>query len=375
MKPGSGDKTATKVYPFIDLTVDCPLCGATESHRRFKANLFAERGRDIDLRPLQYVTTVKGLGDYHPPLYYVWHCSQCLFAAGYQFYEEPFKDCGMSETKIKGRISEARSKVPHTKKFLEKLGREVEAPVLDYFQAMKLHLLAIFNLTIDDTLASNNSMNLGRYYLRTAWLFHEIQEDREKKEAFRSKVASLTQWLKEDWKDVPEDETMAAEKAVKQFSEALVGSYAIKTPLDQVELSLLIARIHMKLGDIPQARKYLQTGREGARKSVENINEQLRGSSDNGSPLSEKKQTELRGMSRKLEAVVDHAQNVFEDIRAEWEGEQIERANEIIAKHQGKKADALREILLENQIDEFVANKLISRMKKKSKKGLLGLFG
>ena len=358
-----------KTNPFIEKTVRCPICGNQESQPRIKSNLFAERGRDIDMRPLEYATTVKGLEQYHPPLYYIWYCSKCLFAAAHMFYEEPFSDSSMTVSKIKQGIANEKGS-PAAKKVFNLLSSSIDAIPRDHLQGVKLHLLAAYNLAMVEEIAQANTMNLGRYYLRTAWLYHEIFSSPEIRTDFGGRVSALTSSLQADWKSVPTSETEALQAAVLYLERAVVSSYAIKTPLEQVELFLLVARIHMKLGDIPAARKYLQTGKESARKSQEQIEKQIRSSSPELSP---QKATELRGMVRKLEAVADHAQNTFEDVRGEWEAKQIDKGNSILEKHPNKPQEELRAILIAQGVDEVIANKLTRSEKKK--KGLFGLFG
>ena len=78
-------------------------------------------------------------------------------------------------------------------------------------------------------------------------------------------------------------------------------------------------------------------------------------------------------MLRKLEAVADHAQNVFEDVRAEWESKQMDKGKSIIARHPNKPPENLRELLVKEGVDEIIAKKLTPI--KKKKKGLFGMFG
>ena len=96
--------------------------------------------------------------------------------------------------------------------------------------------------------------------------------------------------------------------------------------MDQVELFMLIARVYLKLDQMRESRRYLQLGRDGAKKAIDSIYSQLRKTDPDVPPMSTEERMQQTAMARKLEAVIDHAQLVFENVRDDWEKKQYEKA-------------------------------------------------
>lgn len=368
----TNSKPATKVEPFITTSAKCGLCGVASSQSRLKSNLFIEKGRDLDNRPLQCVPTATGLDDVYPPLYYIWSCPSCGFAAAHIVFEEPFKECATSANKIRQACDEAKKANPKLRELYKCLAYEqAEGKRRDHLDAVKLALLAILPLESSEMLKSNNTMSLGRYYLRLAWLFYEVTQGQEKWQALKSQVDSLIVKVGRLWEGLPTSEEACVRKAADYYVSALAGSYAIKTSNDQVEVCSLIARLYLKLRQIDEAKKYLQTAKDVARKTVEKIEQDLRKPDNN---MSDEEKTKNKATARKLQALIDNAQNIFEEIRDKWEISEMERAETVLAAHVNKSAEERRSVLAQHKIHPTIINKVISREQPKAKKGLFGLF-
>ncbi|CAN2039006.1 putative DUF2225 domain-containing protein [Candidatus Magnetomoraceae bacterium gMMP-15] len=352
--------------PFIKSTVVCPICETKHTYQRLKAHVFSEQNPDVDLRPAIIKWSVKELKGSHPSMYYMWHCPTCHFTAGHPFFKNPVQGCKIGMSKFKKTIKTFYGTNENIKKVIDILSADInEKP--DFYQALKLHLLAAFHLQLIDEIVKMDALNLGRYFLRTAWLYNDIK-DYGVEDTLQVKIKLLIQSIKEYWPDVPENEKTALEIAVQYYMTALVGSLAIKTTPDEVNLVLLIARLYMKLGNIPEARKFIEIGKEKIRNSAQNLK------SGDASKLSDEKKSKLALENNKMRLLIDDVQNIFEDIWQEWKEKQIQKGKEIIKQHTGKSSDRLRAILIEQGIDQRIALQLAPKHKKKKKKKLFGLF-
>ena len=205
-----GESSENKVNPFFESTVSCPICGMSSAHPRLKSNLFVEKEKDVDLRPIKIFFPIKGVEHIHPPLYYAWYCPQCFFAAGHAFYEDPSKNTSLSGARLKQLITSTRSTNDKAKQVIALLTKDLtpQQKERSFYQGMKVLLLSIYNLEMQEQIAKACVMNNGRYYLRTAWLYRDMSDDQRWAQSL-PQIRELTRKLKEFWPKVPEDERSA----------------------------------------------------------------------------------------------------------------------------------------------------------------------
>lgn len=355
--------------PLLVVHATCPICGLATEQFKIKTSLFNERDRDVDMRPRRYEWTAKGFQDYHPPLYYIWWCPQCFFAADYRLFENPFQECRVSITGFKKILSEA-GKNPVRQPAFRFLSRNMQALPRSFEKGLRLYFLAVYDLELSEDAVTRESMSLGRYYLRLAWLFRDLEEAELGNIDTRT-VDDMLGQLGKAWPTAATDENECLERAVLYYENALQKSGAIETVRDEVELVLLISRILMKLGDVPKARAFLQTSREKMRHFEEKQRQRLR----DGHGPSDEERFRMGAEGRKMRMLQEDVQTIFEDIRNEWEEKQVAEAKSLIAVHPGKKKEELMQILIDNGIERSVATKLLSSdEKKEKKKGFLGMF-
>ncbi|CAN2041884.1 putative DUF2225 domain-containing protein [Candidatus Magnetomoraceae bacterium gMMP-15] len=370
--------------PFLKTSIQCPICGQKDHHRRIKARFFTEQNKEVDLRPAKIMWLSKDVATIHPPLYYMWHCSNCYFTAGYPFFKEPVKGCkiGSEEFAKKFRASCENEQV---KMIIDRLTAniDIKSKSRNLYHSLKLHLLAIFELQLIKEIAEKDAMNLGRYCLRLAWLYRDINENKETKKKFVQQIEKLITSIKADWQKIPDNEETALKMAVDYYKTTLISSFAVKSSTDENNIVLLIARIYMKLNNIPEARTYLERSKDIARKADEKLKEIKRAQSlqakQGGGEVSGPDDQELMKMNsdiRKMRLFTREVQDLFDIFRETWEKDQIEKANAILKEHGANKTPLKRrEILVEHGIDQRIANRLVPVQNKKKKKGLFGLFG
>ena len=245
------------ISPFLEVFLECPLCGRSGAHQKIKSKVFADRKRDIDLRPMEFICAVKSIEPIHPPLYYMFFCRYCCFAAGSPVFAEPFTDSSLPLPRIREAINQTRNSLPWTGPAIQLLTAGQDARRRDYLLAIKLTLLGILFLEIDTAVKEHSMMNLGRYYLRLAWLFRETKSEDSTAVVSQSKLDDFFARLHSHWPEAPADEETALHIAASLLGRALDSTYSLETPLDQVELVTLVARVYIKLNDFARARRYL----------------------------------------------------------------------------------------------------------------------
>lgn len=374
-----------QVNPFVDSKAECPVCSTKVINKRIKPRLYAEQDPDVDLRPRKVTWLEKGLEDYIPRFYYIWFCPKCRFAAGDSFFESPVKNTELRPMVFTKKMKTILDKDPYVKKLVGYLSKDIIPSEPNPFQSVKLHLLAIFLIQQLEEMEKRDTLNLGRYCLRLAWVYRDITESPELSHKYIQQINKFIGPLKKAWPSVPVNEKKALLLAVKYYQTALVKSRMIKTTREGVTLLLLIARIHLKLDNVPEAHKYLtlamdqERNHERKRKdliSLAKIEESDRLKDDKISfskkdPGAEAavKIKEMGAEGRRMKLMITEFQIIFDDIREEWELDQIRKARAILEKSTAKKDDDLRQILTDNGFSQKIVFRVVPNIRKK------GLFG
>ncbi|NCC51940.1 MAG: DUF2225 domain-containing protein [Spartobacteria bacterium] len=370
----SSDPKQSEQQPkaFLKPEIECPVCHATHQQYQLKSRMVWERDRDIDLQPRQFYWTKKSLAHIHPPLYYMWHCPSCYFTAGFKFYEEPVKDTSLSQEKFQAAVREALTGHDKGVYLAQALARDINYETMDFFQAIKLHLLAVYIHTQIDALAQKDAMNIGRYALRLAWLYRDLDQMENNTQMVEA-LASLHDDLASCWPERPVDEMAALAMAVASYNTAFDKSTAIRTAIDAVNVLQLIGRIHIKLKNYRDALRLLQMSGDKARREKMLLDEELKAPPAEGAPaLTAEKSGKMVSDSRRLSALADTALELAESARQQWMKNEISNAETVLRAHKGKSAEALRALLEEQGIDQKIINRYIPEQKKKK---MFGLFG
>ena len=252
--------------PFVVVEATCPVCGAVNAQRKLKSHLFLEQSPDIVFRPAKIVRTRPGLEEYDPLLYYIWLCPVCLFAAGRPNFEDLGQGTSLSSEELGRLIREKLESKAALAKLASALGNGADREVRDGFQALRLTLSAILQLQSALDEAVKAALALARYYLRLAWLYHDLEDRESGLRDQLAKAQALTSGLKRLWPNVPQDEGSALRAAAALYQMSLSQSRLLEDDLDTVKAYLLVARIRAKLGALDQARSFWDKARETARK-------------------------------------------------------------------------------------------------------------
>jgi uncharacterized protein (DUF2225 family) len=357
--------------PFLKANVVCPVCGMEHEQTKLKSHLFIEQGRDIDLKPLTILRKKKGLGHIHPAVFFMWHCPYCHFTAARSEYENPLQDSVVSPEKLKKAIVLAYKNDPSIHQVFDLLTPKTYDENMTHYNAVQLYLLAIYQMQLVDDFVNKEPINIGRYSLRLAWLFRDIESSEKLKKQFIPDIINLTNSLQKYWRDVPFDETQALKLSIYFYEKTLTGTTTIKSDQAEVDLVLLISRIFLKINELTDARKYIERARELLRHFEDRRKKLRRISDDDPKKPTIGEMSQMAADARKMRRYIDEVQGLMDDKRQDQMQDDMARAQKCIDKSGLKKNDAIRKLLEKEKFSPKIINKIAPEAKKK---GFLGLF-
>lgn len=243
----ASEAPAPKLDPFLTRDILCPVCQRPSPQRRLKRHLFPEKSRDVDLRPLAYQLLKPGLENYHPLLYYLWHCPYCRHTAWPGAYENPVQGLALTINRYREAWLPVRAPDRPEGRVIRVLVQGLGGGSLDHLQGVRLHLLAVHQVqTLARLTGVGDGINLGRYALRLSWLYRELEE-RPAWRPLAQQAAQLALALHKDWPQAPAQAEQAALLAAQSYQEALASPGALAGPVEECTLRLLVARIYIKL--------------------------------------------------------------------------------------------------------------------------------
>jgi uncharacterized protein (DUF2225 family) len=357
--------------PFLRATVICPICGMEHEQTKLKSHLFIEQGRDIDLKPLTILRKKKGLGHIHPAVFFMWHCPYCHFTAARSEYENPLKDSVVRPEKLKKAIVLAYKNDPAIHQVFDFLTPKEYDENMTHYNAVQLYLLAIYQMQLVDDFVNKEPINIGRYALRLAWLYRDIESSEKLKKKHTSEIKTLTQNVQKHWQDVPSDELKALRMSTSFYEKTLTGTTTIKSDQAEVDLVLLISRIFLKTNELTDSRKYLERARELLRHFEDRRKKLRRIPDDDPKKPTIGEMSQMAADARKMRRYIDEVQGLMDDKRQDKIENEMTRAKECIDKSGLKKNEDIRSLLEKENFSSKVINKVAPKPKKK---GFLGLF-
>jgi uncharacterized protein (DUF2225 family) len=160
--------------PFFMTKLECPICGTVNEFENIKMGAYIESGRETDFAPRDIIWANPDYQPTSPLLYFMATCSHCFYT--HEFNKE-FKEWKNDNTFKMYRLKNLREK--HLKKLAEPnssirtLGSAIDSKNYPFQSAVIKLLLGIY----DELLMERPSaLDLGRYYLRIAWLYRENEE-------------------------------------------------------------------------------------------------------------------------------------------------------------------------------------------------------
>ncbi len=162
----------TNDSPFFNSRVECPICKSLNEFETVKVGAYVESGRDADFCPTGIKWRFPRYQEYNPLAFFTATCPTCFYSREFNNNFKEWKNDNNFKTyrlkAIKDKHLEHLSRADST---IRRLGSGIDATRRPNESAIiKLHL-AIFG----ELLAERHSnLDLGRWYLRIAWLFRDL---------------------------------------------------------------------------------------------------------------------------------------------------------------------------------------------------------
>ncbi len=250
--------------PYLKTEKKCFICSSKTTQVFIKPYCYKIEKKDVDNYPKEIRYFKEEVKGYNPRFYFMTHCFGCNFTSARQLFEYPIPKYSITKdsfikkflndqkkSKVKAVTSLLKKDIVTWKEFIENGDSK---DYLSLFQAIKLHLLAIFQLLqYPKTIVNKDATELGTYILHLGWLYRDAKEDKET----QSKLSELFKNLKAHWEDVPTTYEMALEQSMQFYDVALINSRTISTTQREIAVRVQILRIKLKLGENKEAYKIL----------------------------------------------------------------------------------------------------------------------
>ncbi|MSO29815.1 MAG: DUF2225 domain-containing protein [Acidobacteria bacterium] len=160
---------ANSPEPFSRLRVECPVCGSINEYADIRPLSYRDTGSDTDFHPLGRVWHNAAYQTYDPLWFFMATCAKCFYTrelnAEFKGWTQDATFKAYRQAAVRDRHLAASARQNGIVQFL---GSHIDAAKHPKESAIIRLVLGIYDeLTTDRT----SSLNVGRYYLRTAWLF------------------------------------------------------------------------------------------------------------------------------------------------------------------------------------------------------------
>lgn len=245
-------KRQSRKSPFVYVRCRCPICSAENENRYLKTKLYEIQEVELDGRILKIRWLDSDFAGIRPQDYLIWVCFKCFFADVRESFDNPDTLWRVIEF-LKESLAAARKRQPD---IMAHLGKRIDysAEVISPESALFAHLLAIFcQEVLPDR--SRDVEKLGRFYLRTAWLW----EDMEKGEIhIRPSAIEILRSLTSVWSGIPLDIKRSLSGAVHYYERAYQQLSDDADFKKEINLLLLLSSLHAALGNLEAAHQNIK---------------------------------------------------------------------------------------------------------------------
>ena len=356
-----------KKSPFVKKAATCPMCESQAENRFFLPKLFMEKQVESDRHVAEYKWLDDSFEDCHPPHYHFWHCPTCKYTATQRDFLKPTESAESNFNVLKRCFQKMN---PAQKQMVQLLGGDIDYENMNFFMAMKIHLLAVFiqQLVPED---SRDTSKLASYYLRIGWLFRE-QQGKEETDENQARAEEFLEKISKLWTNVPRNEPDCLEVAASYYEQAYQSHPRYGDIVSASDLMLLIADIYLRAKDIKKALQSLNTVMQTGMKFRTKQSELIRKEKEAGN-LTVTRKAQIDAQTNRVNTLMDRAGSMRQDIIEMKIKQQEPKAKQVIAKlqAQGHDTEVIREKMKEMNFEPQLITRLLGEPKRKK---FLGLF-
>lgn len=158
--------------PVFMTRVECPVCKTVNEYETIKLGAYTENGRDSDFCPTGRVWRNQKYQHVNPLLYFMATCASCYYTRELnKSFKEWKSDTAFRSFRQKNIREKHLNQLAKPEGLIKTLGSALDPLNAPNETAIVKLLLGIF---AENLLDRPSSLDLGRWYLRIAWLFREM---------------------------------------------------------------------------------------------------------------------------------------------------------------------------------------------------------
>ncbi len=353
----------TQNTAFVSVPVKCPIC-ERESHQRYvKSKLFTPIEVEADQHVVEYKWESPKFEGIRPNFYHIWHCPHCHFCDEKEVFRGEDKSGGKLEL-IREKLLIA-SRAPGS--FITCMGREIDL-IQEYVtleSALCAHLQATY---IQEMLSPNmrQYQKLGKFYLRTAWLFREKATWNVPEASAPAGTNSYEEFfskLRSEWPDLPMSENEAIDKAIYNYHADLDRSRRVDDVRYEITVTFLLAELNRRRDRLDDSLQCIR----GVFQNATQKRQATRHALDSG--ISKGKGTQqqiesMRSLITWLNNAIDRATNMSEQINNTIFKNEYPKARELVLTMQNPTPKQVWEKLREEKFHEVTCKRVATLFKK-----------
>jgi uncharacterized protein (DUF2225 family) len=161
---------------FFVTQVECPVCGKINEFENVKAGAYTDTERDTDFCPKGIIWVNSDYQKLNPLLYFMATCPNCFYTHEFnQSFKEWKKNRFFGVRRLSSIRKEHRQELNQAGSVINRLGEALNPEGHPFETAVIKFLLGIRDETI---IQDFNPWDVGRHYLRIAWLYRENSEEK-----------------------------------------------------------------------------------------------------------------------------------------------------------------------------------------------------
>jgi hypothetical protein len=235
-----------------------------------------------------------------------------------------------------------------------------------FLSGLKLNLLAVYQWEQVEEVVNGECIQLASYYLRLAWMLHDIRHGLTKSPDVKTDAQKVLSAFRVLWPEFAPSEAAMLDKALRYYSKALVKSAAVHTILQEVNMRLIVARIHMKLSQMGEAKTAIVECKARVKYYEGLIRKKRSDSHFSASDLQDMETAHGKSL-----ALVTNVELIYDKIELTILDRQVQGAMALLGKHVEKTYEEKLKILKDAPFSDKVINRVLPKEKRK---GLMGLL-
>lgn len=188
--------------PLFLTRVECPVCGTVNEFETIRVGAYTEGERETDFSPSFIKWRNPRYQKYHPLLFFAAACTQCHYTREFNAkFKEWSKDNHFRAYRLKVIKERHLRDLEASGSFIKMVGAVLDNERYPHETAVLKLLLAAYDELLND---HPSDLDLGRFYLRIAWMFRQLQigpgtsstdESSPGRDDYEKTVTDLEIWL------------------------------------------------------------------------------------------------------------------------------------------------------------------------------------